>query len=106
MKAKGNMASYSCCNTSCAAFFGMGLVGLSWILPLTNRGEVRAEYGLKGNGCKDCLCACFCAPCDLTQQDKEVKHREGQRTPLLDQPGKADSMNYSPQWQQQQTHHH
>ncbi|KAH6621734.1 PLAC8 family-domain-containing protein [Boeremia exigua] len=97
MKANGNMNTYSCCNTSCAAFAGMGIVGLSWILPLLNRGEVRAEYGLNGNGCKDCLCACCCAPCDLLQQEKEVEHREAQRRPLLDQPGKVDAMNYAPQ---------
>jgi hypothetical protein len=40
------------------------------------------------------------------QQDKEVEFREGQKQPLLDQPAKADSMNYAPQWQQQQPHFH
>ncbi|KAJ4986976.1 hypothetical protein SVAN01_07517 [Stagonosporopsis vannaccii] len=104
MKSNGNMKDYSCCNTSCAAFAGMGFVGLSWILPLLNRGEVRADYGLKGNGCKDCLCACCCAPCDLLQQEKEVAYRQKQSKPLWDQPGKVDAMHYAPQWDQQQTH--
>jgi hypothetical protein len=35
------------------------------------------------------------------QQDKEVEHREQERL-LANQPGKVDSMNYAPQWQQQQ----
>lgn len=40
------------------------------------------------------------------QQDKEVQHREEQGKPLLGkpllgQPGKADTMDYAPQWQQQ-----
>lgn len=83
----------------------MAFVGLSWILPLLNRGEVRADYGLTGNGCKDCLCACCCAPCDLLQQEKEVAYRQ-QGKPLLDQPGKVDAMNYEPQWEQQHTHGH
>lgn len=55
-----------------------------------NRGDVRATYNLTGNGCKDCLCACCCAPCDLIQQDKEVEHREELGRPLLDQPGKVE----------------
>lgn len=38
------------------------------------------------------------------QQDKEVEHREEQGKPLLDQPGKVGSMDYAPQWQQQQPH--
>ena len=86
-------------------------MGFAWIMPLLNRGEVRAKYNLTGNDCKDCLCACCCAPCDLMQQDKEVAHRE-QGKPLLDQPGRADAMNYKPQWQQQhqfqqqQPHYH
>lgn len=67
-----------------------------------NRGDVRATYNLTGNGCKDCLCACCCAPCDLIQQDKEVEHREELGRPLLDQPGKVEGMDYVPQWEQQQ----
>lgn len=82
----------------------MACVGLSWILPLLNRGDMRTRYNLTGNGCKDCLCACCCSPCDLMQQDKEAGHREKQGKPLLGQPGKADTMNYVPQWQQQQPH--
>ncbi|KAF2621944.1 hypothetical protein BU25DRAFT_378627 [Macroventuria anomochaeta] len=101
MRTNGDMSKYSCCNTSCATFTGMACVGLSWILPLINRGDMRAKYNLTGNGCKDCLCACCCAPCDLMQQDKEVQHREEQGKPLLNQPGRADSMKYAPQWQQQ-----
>ncbi|KAF1349257.1 PLAC8-domain-containing protein [Lizonia empirigonia] len=102
MKTRGDMSKYSCCNTSCAIFSGMACAGLSWILPLMNRGEVRDTYNLTGNGCKDCLCACCCAPCDLIQQDKEVEHREELGRPLLDQPGKVGGMDYVPQWEQQQ----
>jgi hypothetical protein len=40
------------------------------------------------------------------QQDKEAEYREKQGKPLLDQPGKADPMNYAPQWQQQQPQFH
>ena len=120
MKTNGDMEKYSCCNTSvglpifgrkfvnntaqCAAFCGMACVGLSWILPLTNRGDVREKYDLAGNDCKDCLCTCFCGLCDISQQDKEVEYRERQNKSLLDQPGKVDSMNYRAEWTQPQPH--
>ncbi|KAF2998290.1 hypothetical protein E8E13_007262 [Curvularia kusanoi] len=99
MEHNNDLSSYSCCNTSCAGFTALTCVGFAWILPLMNRGDIRNKYSLTGNGCKDCLCACCCAPCDLVQQDKEVKHREEQGKPLLDQPGRADGMNYKPQWE-------
>jgi hypothetical protein len=38
-------------------------------------------------------------PCDLTQQDKDVRYREQSKS-LLDQPGKTESMNCKPQQQQ------
>lgn len=67
------------------------------------RGEVRTKYGLKGDGCTDCLCACCCAPCDLVQQDKEAEFRENEKRSLItQQPGaggdvKDSGMVYPPQ---------
>jgi len=84
----------------------MACVGLSWILPLTNRGDVREKYNLAGNNCEDCLCTCFCGLCDIIQQEKEVEYREGRDKPLLDQPSKVDLMNYRAEWTQQQPHSH
>lgn len=52
---------------------------------MMQRGEIRQKYGLKGNGCTDCLMACCCMPCDLTQQDKEVKTREGEKVAFISQ---------------------
>lgn len=43
------------------------------------RSEIRRKYNLTGNSCTDCLCACCCAPCDLTQQEKESAFRENER---------------------------
>jgi hypothetical protein len=80
---------------------------------MMNRGDMRAKYGLKGNGCGDCMRAFCCGPCDLSQQDKEAEFREAQRkAPLLGQPGamgQGQGMQYKPQQQQQQQqqyHHH
>ncbi|KAH7383768.1 PLAC8 family-domain-containing protein [Pyrenochaeta sp. MPI-SDFR-AT-0127] len=101
----GNMNGYSCCNYNCAAFCGLSCIGLHFILPMINRGDIRAKYQLKGNACTDCLCACCCGPCDVTQQDKETLYREQQRQPIFTQPEKAGMMNYQPQQQQPQFHH-
>jgi hypothetical protein len=64
---------------------------------MLNRGDIRAKYHLQGNGCKDCMCACCCMPCDVTQQDKESKFREAQNRPVVMQPGKEGGMQYMQQ---------
>ncbi|ORY14045.1 PLAC8 family-domain-containing protein [Clohesyomyces aquaticus] len=97
IKSDGNMQGYSACNLHCMAYTGLGCLGLSFILPMIQRGDMRAKYHLTGNGCKDCLCACCCAPCDLTQQDKESKFREEKRGLISQQPQKNGAMNYQPQ---------
>jgi hypothetical protein len=62
---------------------------------MMQRGEIRQKYGLKGNGCTDCLMACCCTPCDLTQQDKEVKQRENEKQAFINQqPGQYETMSY------------
>ncbi|KAF2873912.1 PLAC8 family-domain-containing protein [Massariosphaeria phaeospora] len=102
-KHHGDLSGHSCANSSCAAFCGLACLGISFILPMIQRGEMRAKYHLKGNACGDCLCACCCTPCDLTQQDKEAAYREGAL--LQQQPGK-ESMNYIPQQQNPAFHTH
>ena len=62
---------------------------------MIQRGEIREKYGLKGNGCTDCLLACYCIPCDLTQQDKEVQTREGEKIAFISQqPAAHEGMHY------------
>lgn len=89
----------------CLAFCGLSCLGISFVLPMLSRGDMRAKYQLKGNACADCLCACCCQPCDLTQQDKEAQYREEQNKPMLAQPGKEGGMMYQAQQQQPQFHH-
>ncbi|KAF2475457.1 PLAC8-domain-containing protein [Lindgomyces ingoldianus] len=93
----GSMQGYSCCNGHCMAFTGLACLGLSFILPMIQRGDIRAKYHLSGNGCKDCLCACCCQPCDLTQQDKEVAWREDHKTGIAQQPQQHAPMQYQKQ---------
>jgi Cys-rich protein (TIGR01571 family) len=90
--------------SKCAGFCGLALVGISFIMPMLNRGDMRAKYHLRGNTCTDCLCACFCQPCDQSQQDKESAYREQYKL-LGEQPGKEFMMNYLPQQQDTAYHH-
>ncbi|EAT86781.1 hypothetical protein HBI56_131210 [Parastagonospora nodorum] len=94
IKYNGNMDGYTCCNLSCMGFCGLACIGISFIMPMLNRGDIRAKYHLSGNGCKDCACACCCTPCDVAQQDKESEFREGQNRPVVMQPGKEAGMEY------------
>ncbi|KAH8712130.1 PLAC8 family-domain-containing protein [Phaeosphaeriaceae sp. PMI808] len=105
LKNNGNMDGYSCCNLGCAGFCGLSCIGISFIMPMLNRGDLRAKHHLKGNACTDCLCACCCMPCDITQQDKEAEYREEANKKLFAQPGKEGSMQYVPQQQGVGVHH-
>ncbi|KAF2106822.1 PLAC8 family-domain-containing protein [Lophiotrema nucula] len=107
VKFDGNMSGYSCCNGSCCGFTALGCLGLSFILPMIQRGDIRAKYHLNGNGCKDCLCACCCQPCDLVQQEKESKFHEDEKTRLVSQqPPKNGAMQYQQQPQYPQQAHY
>ncbi|KAF2652396.1 PLAC8-domain-containing protein [Lophiostoma macrostomum CBS 122681] len=108
MKNQGNMNGYSSFNGACAASCALTTCGFGFVLPWINRSEMRSKYGLKGSGCTDCLCACCCTPCDITQQDKEAEYREKQ--PFMQQPGKEhmayQQQQFQPQPQQFQTQLH
>ncbi|KAF2267173.1 hypothetical protein CC78DRAFT_530976 [Lojkania enalia] len=105
IKNDNNMQGYSCCNLSCVGFTALAFCGLSCILPMIQRGDMRAKYHLKGNGCKDCLCACCCQPCDMLQQEKESEHQEMERQRLIShQPGKENPMQYGIQQPQPAYH--
>ncbi|KAF2726887.1 PLAC8-domain-containing protein, partial [Polyplosphaeria fusca] len=98
VKFDDDMKGYSCCNFSCVAYTSLTCLGLSFVLPMIQRGNMREKYHLKGNGCNDFLCACCCAPCDLLQQDKESKFREDEKTSLTSaQPGNSSQMQYQQQ---------
>ena len=43
---------------------------------MISRSKLRHQYGIKGNGCTDCLVSGFCGCCALVQEDKEVKAEE------------------------------
>lgn len=41
-----------------------------------NRGKIRDRYLIDGSFCEDCLLHCFCAPCALCQEYREVMSKE------------------------------
>jgi Cys-rich protein (TIGR01571 family) len=128
IRSNGDMNGYSCCNGSvsshstrhipprlisfprslllrptntpqCAAFCGLSCIGVPFVLPMINRGDMRAKYGLKGSELGDCGRAFCCGPCDLSQQDKEAEYRESEKMLSVQQPGAHAGMNYKPQQQ-------
>jgi hypothetical protein len=72
-------------------------------MPMLSRGDMRAKYHLTGNVCTDCLCACYCMPCDLMQQDKEAKFHEP--SALMEQPRGQEGMVYEAQQRDPAFHH-
>jgi Cys-rich protein (TIGR01571 family) len=41
------------------------------------RAQIRGTYGIEGNCVEDLAAGCFCAPCVLMQNDREIRAREG-----------------------------
>jgi Cys-rich protein (TIGR01571 family) len=44
--------------------------------PFFRRSDIRTLYDIRGNVMGDCLRACFCMPCTLIQNEKEVLYRQ------------------------------
>jgi len=66
-----------CCSCDCCLYGSLlAFAGLGCIFQMGTRGAARRRYHIKGNGCTDCLAACFCTPCDLTQVSREIDLEE------------------------------
>ena len=50
----------------------LNAAGLAWILPMSDRAEIRHRYGLKGSDFDDFIRACCCGGMILLQHEKEV----------------------------------
>ncbi|KAF2719008.1 PLAC8-domain-containing protein [Polychaeton citri CBS 116435] len=92
-------------NGSCCVWYATACFGFSWVPQMLRRQEIRQQFGIKGNGCNDCLAAFCCAPCSLAQMETELKDRaEKAKSAGLQQgyPVQAQGMVYGQQQQQQQ----
>ncbi|KAF8157214.1 PLAC8 family-domain-containing protein [Crassisporium funariophilum] len=66
----------SCCSGSCMTHGVFAICGLGFLFQMSNRKHVRQRYNIKGGGCGDCLTSFFCAPCQLTQDSREIELEE------------------------------
>lgn len=57
-------------------------VGCACIPVWMQRSEVRKRFGIKGNGCTDCLASTCCTCCSMVQQQVEVRER-AEKQPML-----------------------
>ncbi|TFK23010.1 PLAC8-domain-containing protein [Coprinopsis marcescibilis] len=65
-----------CCTGDCCIHFIVASCGIACLLQCMSRGETRTRYNIKGSGCGDCCTACFCTPCDLVQESREIELEE------------------------------
>lgn len=47
------------CNGSCWLMCGASVVQLHWLVALFKRGDTRNKFGVRGDGCTDCLVCCI-----------------------------------------------
>ncbi len=70
-----NMLGYETFNGSCAVY--AVLCGCNWILAVIQHTRVRKAYEIPGSVGSDCVRGMCCSCCTLSQDEKEMKFREG-----------------------------
>ncbi|KAJ7086863.1 PLAC8 family-domain-containing protein, partial [Mycena belliarum] len=63
-------------------------IGCGGIVGMLGRGQTRTRYSINGSVVNDCLVSCCCAPCELTQESREIEQEEQS----LGHPGAGFSM--------------
>ncbi|KAF8327993.1 PLAC8 family-domain-containing protein [Amanita rubescens] len=62
---------------NCMIWCGLHLTtGCGYALQAITRGQIRNRYMIEGNGVADFCTACFCTPCQLTQEHRELELEE------------------------------
>ncbi|KAH6908820.1 PLAC8 family-domain-containing protein [Coprinopsis sp. MPI-PUGE-AT-0042] len=64
------------CGSDCWIHCLTGCLGVSCLMQMWNRGDMRQRYNIKGSGCGDFCTACWCVPCELTQESRELELEE------------------------------
>ncbi|KAF8891484.1 PLAC8 family-domain-containing protein [Gymnopilus junonius] len=67
----GGICNSDCFVHGCLTYFGFG-----WVMQMSNRGNIRGRYNVKGGTCGDCCTALWCTPCELTQESRELDLEE------------------------------
>jgi len=45
-------------------------------IQIGGRSDIRTRYNIRGGAVEDCLTSCFCDPCSLTQERREIELEE------------------------------
>ncbi|KAF9041543.1 PLAC8 family-domain-containing protein [Panaeolus papilionaceus] len=61
---------------SCFQHGLLTMCGLGFLMQMGTRGAIRSRYNIKGGSCGDCCTSCFCGPCALTQESRELDLEE------------------------------
>ncbi|KAA1473151.1 PLAC8-domain-containing protein [Dentipellis sp. KUC8613] len=64
------------CSGDCVIHGLITLCGCGWVLQIGVRNNVRNRYAIEGGACGDCMSAFCCAPCELTQESREIQLEE------------------------------
>jgi len=62
-----------CCSQACV-FFCLSQCCLNCCVHKDLRSDIRRKYNIE-EGCGDCLTTCFCSPCAICQEARELKDR-------------------------------
>ncbi|CAM8926893.1 hypothetical protein QQ045_022164 [Rhodiola kirilowii] len=63
------------CPASGAIFFALSYVGWAFLYSCSYRSKLRKAYSLPAEPCADVLVHCFCSPCAICQEYRELKNR-------------------------------
>ncbi|KAH9046617.1 PLAC8-domain-containing protein [Lactarius hengduanensis] len=63
-------------SSDCFIYGCLVIPGFDWVLQIGGRSDIRARYNIRGGTVGDCLTSCFCDPCSLTQERREIELEE------------------------------
>ncbi|TKA74725.1 hypothetical protein B0A55_04041 [Friedmanniomyces simplex] len=75
-----NKDNFSLFSSGCAIMCISNYLHLMWLPVWLKRQELRRAFGIKGNGCTDCLASYFCHCCAIAQMEMELKDRAAKAT--------------------------
>jgi Cys-rich protein (TIGR01571 family) len=65
----------ACVTAGCIYYWLQACTGLGCLYTYSFRARLRNKYGLEQKPCDDCCTDCWCLPCSLAQQIRELQNR-------------------------------
>jgi len=72
----------------CLTYLGFLHFAVPCCYAVIGRKEIRERYSIEGNACQDCLHQCFCIPCAITQESREIDLEERSLHPMKPLPSR------------------